>query len=82
MNKFSFVGIPCPLVEIKKPTVFQGLSFQTTCIFTDYRFVFEIRNRTDGRKEERERGDERRKVGWIGGWTDGHRELCELSVFP
>jgi hypothetical protein len=51
-------------------------------IFTDYRFVFEIRMRTEGRKEGREGGDERRKAGWIGGWTDGHCGLCELSVFP
>lgn len=38
--------------------------------------------RKDGTMEGRERGEERRKVGWIGGRTDGHCELCELSVFP
>jgi len=53
MNKLRFVGILCPLVEIKKPTVFQGLSFQTMFTFTDYNFVFEIRHRTYGRKGAR-----------------------------
>ena len=87
MNKFRFVGILFLLLEIKKQKYFGGylskqcLYLHTTALFSRYG-TGRMEGRKEGRKEGRERGEERRKVGWIGGRTDGHYELCELSVFP
>ena len=62
-EQVSFCGHPVPTFGNKKTKVFRGLSFQTMFIFTHYRFVFEIRNRTDGRKGERKEGREGARRG-------------------
>jgi len=61
MNKLRFVGILCPLVEIKKPTVFHGLSFQTmftfktTALFSRYGTEW-MEGRKKGKSEETKGG--------------------------